>query len=38
MTAIELNKVYSPKQVSEIRLLFREYAREIGADLEYQGF
>jgi putative acetyltransferase len=38
MTEINLNKVSSLKQVSEARLLFREYAREIGESLEYQGF
>jgi putative acetyltransferase len=38
MTEINLNKVSSPEQVSEARLLFREYVREIGESLEYQGF
>lgn len=36
--AIELRQVAAADDVATARSLFREYARTIGTDLEYQGF
>jgi ribosomal protein S18 acetylase RimI-like enzyme len=38
MNRVEIKEVRSLEEMEEVRSLFREYAREIGIDLEFQNF
>ena len=38
MTMIEIRPAELPRDLDEVRSLFREYAESLGIDLEFQGF